>query len=101
MPSAAAAAPRLLSLSLLLLLLPPATSSSSSSGDGGAPAAADLEASLSAGHTALKKGLHQRAYQHYRTAYRHDPVSMWEHAGLQEGLCVCAAKRLAQNEPSR
>ena len=47
---------------------------------------------LSAGHTALRKGLHHKAYEHYKTYWRHDPKSAFNHVELQEGLCVCAAK---------
>ena len=50
------------------------------------------EEHLSEGHKALRKGLHHKAFDHYRSAWRHHPQSAHEHAELQEGLCVCAAR---------
>ena len=48
---------------------------------------------LKAGAKALGKGLHHKAFEHFRTAHRAlGGQSAWEHAELQEGLCVCAAK---------
>ena len=51
-----------------------------------------MDASLAAGHTALRKGLHHKAFEHYRTVHRHMTSDAYDHTELQEGLCVCAAK---------
>ena len=48
--------------------------------------------SIKEGHTALRKGLHHKAFEHYKAAWKTDPRSAYEHVELQEGLCVCAAK---------
>ena len=47
---------------------------------------------LSEAHKALRKGLHHKAYEHYRSAWRTSPHTAFDHPELQEGLCVCAAK---------
>ena len=57
-----------------------------------APADADVGTLLSSAHHALKKGFHQKAFDHYRTVHRSLSSEAYEHAELQEGLCVCAAR---------
>ena len=47
---------------------------------------------LNAGHQALKKGLHHKAYEHYKLVHRAYKREAYDHTELQEGLCVCAAK---------
>ena len=55
-------------------------------------AADSREGKITEGHKALRKGLHHKAYEHFRSAWRHSPDEAFEHAELQEGLCVCAAR---------
>ena len=51
-----------------------------------------VDSTLAAGHTALRKGLHHKAFDHYKTVHRGLSTEAYEHSELQEGLCVCAAK---------
>ena len=63
-----------------------------------APAADDATsanadvATLENARSALKKGMHNKAFEKFRELYRADPVAAWAHAEVQEGLCVCSAK---------
>ena len=59
---------------------------------GTSPNPASRETMLSDGHKALRKGLHHKAYEYFRSAWRHSPEEAVKHIGLQEGLCVCSAK---------
>ena len=49
-------------------------------------------ATLENARSALKKGMHNKAFEKFRELYRADPVAAWAHAEVQEGLCVCSAK---------
>ena len=71
---------------------PSSSSSSGSSSSSSSGGSTDLDASLSSGHKALKKGFHQKAFDHYKAVHRGLRTAAYEHAELQEGLCVCAAK---------
>ena len=47
---------------------------------------------LSEAKRALSRGLHHSAYDKLRKVYRASPSAAWEHAELQEALCIAAAK---------
>ena len=47
---------------------------------------------LHAGRRALSKGLHNKAYNHLKNVHKAYGKDAYDHAELQEGLCVCAAK---------
>ena len=40
--------------------------------------------SIKEGHTALRKGLHHKAFEHYKTAWKTDPRSAYEHVELHK-----------------
>ena len=54
--------------------------------------AVDTDDPLVHGKTALNKGLHHKAFDHFKTAHRARGQAAWDHGELQDGLCVCAAK---------
>lgn len=47
---------------------------------------------FSQGVAALRRGLHAKAWELLRGAYKADPPAAWESAQMQESLCVCAVK---------
>ena len=57
-----------------------------------AHAAKEPDDPITAGHAALRKGLHHKAFEHYRAFHKSLGRAAHEHAELQEGLCVCAAR---------
>ena len=55
-------------------------------------AARDADDPFSQGVAALRRGLHLKAWELLRAAYKADPPVAWESAQMQESLCVCAVK---------
>ncbi len=47
---------------------------------------------IAQGHAALRKGLHHKAFEHYRAVHKSLGKEAHGHTELQEGLCVCAAR---------